>query len=273
MAGEGAADGARAAGAGSADADSSADDRLLLLIAGYPGTGKSRIAELVQEHLGPFRSVSIDDLKEQLYDQEGFADADAKGHLDRAALELFFARVHAAMANGVRVLAEYPFSDKQKEVLAATCRRYGYRAVTVRLVADFEVLFERQRRRDQDPTRHLGHLVDAYEPGDTLADRRAAPQLLSVEVFLGRYLHRGYGEFALGDLVEIDTTDFAQVDDADVLARIGAVVRRVGGDGGEPATGATTATDATGPTDGADSQNAPSQNGTRTTSERTDHTP
>lgn len=283
VAGDDAADWARAAGAGSADVGASADERLLLLIAGYPGTGKSRIASLVQEHLGPFRAVSIDDLKEQLYDQEGFADADAKAHLDRAALELFFARVHAAMADGVRVLAEYPFSDKQKDVLAAACRRYGYRPVTVRLVADFEVLFERQRHRDLDPTRHLGHLVDAYEHGDTLADRRAAPQLLSVEVFLGRYLRRGYGEFALGDLVEIDTTDFAQVDDADVLARIsaavrradgnGAVARRADGNGEEDAHGAVDVTDAEGATTAADTRNAPSQSGTHETSERTEHTP
>ncbi len=197
-----------------------AADRVLVLVAGYPGTGKSRVCSLLQERLGPFTVLSLDAVKESLYDVEGFADASAKAHVDRAALELFLARVRAAMAEGGPVLAEYPFSEKQRPSLAAACTAYGYSPLTVRLVADFEVLFERQRRRDLDPSRHAGHLMDAYRPGDTLDDRHEAPQLLTLEVFLDRYLHRGYGEFALGEVIEVDTTDFTHVDDDALIAAI-----------------------------------------------------
>lgn len=201
-------------------------DRILLLVAGFPGTGKSRLCTLVQEHLGPFTALSLDDAKEELYDLHGFADPVAREHLDRAALETFLAQVRTTMADGRRsVLAEYPFSEKQRPQLEAACADYGFRPVTVRLVADFEVLFERQRRRDLDPSRHVGHLVDAYRSGDTLDDRRDAPRLLSREVFRDRYLHRGYGTFALGESLEIDTTDFAQLDDDDVVSRIGQILQ------------------------------------------------
>lgn len=197
-----------------------AADRVLLLVAGYPGTGKSRVCSLLQDRLGPYMVLSLDAVKEELYDAEGFVDAAAKAHVDRAALELFLARVRSAMVHGRPVLAEYPFSQKQRPALAAACADYGYRPLTVRLVADFEVLFERQRARDLDTSRHTGHLVDAYRPGDILGDRREAPQLLTLEVFLDRYLHRGYGEFALGDVIEVDTTNFARVDDDALIAAI-----------------------------------------------------
>lgn len=195
-------------------------DRVLLLVAGYPGTGKSRVCSLLQDRLGPLTALSLDEVKEQLYDQEGFADATAKAHLNQAALELFLIRLRAALRDGGPTLAEYPFSEKQRPALESACRDYGYRPVTVRLVADFEVLFERQRRRDLDPSRHVGHLVDSYAPGDILGDRHDAPQLLTLEVFLDRYLHRGYGEFGLGDVIEVDTTDFDRVDDEDLVARV-----------------------------------------------------
>lgn len=195
-------------------------EQILLLVAGFPGTGKSRLRTLVQERLGPFASLSLDDVKEELYDCRGFVDSAAREHLDRAALEIFLAQVRTMMAAGRPILAEYPFSEKQRPQLEAACADYEVRPVTVRLVADFEVLFERQRERDLDPSRHVGHLVDTYRPGDTLVDRRAAPRLLRREVFLDRYLHRGYGTFALGTTIEIDTTDFEQIDDDDLISRI-----------------------------------------------------
>lgn len=195
-------------------------DQILLLVAGYPGTGKSRLCALAQDRLGPFTPLSIDAAKEELYDLHGFADPVARAHLDRAALEIFLAQVRTTMAGGRSIIAEYPFSDKQRAQLEAACRDHRYRPVTVRLVADFEILYARQRRRDLDPDRHVGHLVDAYRPGDTLDDRREAPQLLPREVFLDRYLHRGYGSFALGPVVEIDTTDFDQIDDDTVISLI-----------------------------------------------------
>ncbi|GAA1487951.1 AAA family ATPase [Brachybacterium sacelli] len=201
-------------------------DRVLLLVAGFPGTGKSRLCTLVQERLGPFLALTLDDRKEELYDLHGFADAAARDHLDRAALEIFFAQVRTAMDDGRPLVAEYPFSEKQRAQLDAACRDYGYRPVTVRLVADFEVLYARQRRRDLDPSRHVGHLVDAYRPGDTLDDRLGAPQLLTRETFLDRYLHRGYGTFALGQVAEIDTTDFDQIDDDAVIARVTSLLER-----------------------------------------------
>lgn len=204
------------------------DPRVLLLVAGYPGTGKSRLCAQLRDQLGALRVLAIDDLKEALYDEHGFGDAQAKAHLDAAAREVFLAQVRTAMHAGGLVAAEYPFSEKQRPQLQQACTDLGYRPLTVRLVADVEVLYERQRRRDLDPSRHVGHLLDAYRPGDTLEDRLSAPQLLTREVFWERYHRRGYGTFALGPVIELDTTHPELVDDAAVIRRI---MRALAGEG------------------------------------------
>lgn len=194
--------------------------RVLLLIAGFPGIGKSHLRDLIEEALGPFHAVSLDEIKEDLYDAHGFEDSTAKAELDAHAVDLFLASIGRAMEAQDQIISEYPFSQKQAPGLEALCARFGYHAVTVRLTADLDVLYDRQRRRDLDPRRHPGHLVDSFRPGDRLEDRENAPQLLTWPVFRERCLVRGYDTFRLGTLIEADTTDFSAVDYPSLVDRI-----------------------------------------------------
>ena len=50
-------------------------------------------------------------------------------------------------------MSEYPFSDKQKNRLQELAERYGYQVMTIRLTADFEVLWQRRYKRDREPRR------------------------------------------------------------------------------------------------------------------------
>ena len=46
--------------------------------------------------------------------------------------------------------------------------------LTIRLVADFEILWNRRKKRDLEKSRHLSHIMTHYHNGDRLDDRAVA---------------------------------------------------------------------------------------------------
>lgn len=193
-------------------------EHTLLLVAGLPGTGKSAFCDLVRELHPEFQTVSIDATKEAAFDRFGFTGIEQKEQVEQDALAEFFRDLDHLMATGVPIVSEHPFSDKQRGRLAALCERHGYRPLTVRFTAALPVLFERQHRRDLDARRHPGHILTTYSRGDQPGDRRAAAGILSWEEFERRCLTRGYGDFRLGPLLEVDTTDFTAVRYPEIVA-------------------------------------------------------
>ncbi|MDO3408993.1 AAA family ATPase [Saccharibacillus sp. CPCC 101409] len=187
-------------------------EKALILLAGLPGTGKTFLGNLLREKFGAFEWVSQDVLKEELFDLRGYSDLDGKTAIEREAWKLYGERMELAMAAGGGILSDYPFSAKQKPLLQQLASRYGYDVLTIRLTGDPDVLFERQRRRDLDPARHLSHLVSSYKKGQTMEDRSRAELLLTREQFIERCTTRGYDTFELGTLIELDVTDYAGVD-------------------------------------------------------------
>lgn len=55
--------------------------------------------------------------------------------------------------------------------------------ITIRLVADFEVLWERRHQRDREPERHLSYIMDHYHYGDQLEDRSLGTNHITKEAF------------------------------------------------------------------------------------------
>ena len=135
-------------------------EKTLILLAGYPATGKSDLAErIISRHVASnFENVSIDAVKEEYWDTYGFDNADEKAAVNACALEEYFRRMDATMASGAQIMSDYPFSDKQKSTLAELAEKNGYRVLTIRLVGDPAVIIARSRRRDLGQGRHLGHL-------------------------------------------------------------------------------------------------------------------
>ena len=202
--------------------------RALVLIAGLPGTGKSRLSQLVCEALGPLTEISIDPIKEAIWDSDGFNSLEEKRVLDGAALSQFFSLIDRSMDRSERIIADYPFSEKQRPQLEGLCLAHGYCPVTIRMTADLDVLYERQRRRDVDESRHLGHISHRYHVGDTCPDRFEAPGLLTRDEFVHRCTTRGYDTFELGPVKEVDASDFSQVDYPAIIAWIAAQYREDG---------------------------------------------
>ncbi|MEH7309009.1 AAA family ATPase [Neobacillus drentensis] len=195
-------------------------DKVLILLAGLPGTGKTYLSQIIKEKLGEFYMLSQDEWKEHYCDLYGYNDLEEKQVIEKIAWAKYFEIMEQQMQASSKIMSDYPFSQKQKPYIRQLVERYDYRVVTIRLVADLDILFERQKKRDLDPTRHLSHIVTSYQKGDQLADRSKADQLLPYEEFINRCTTRGYDTFELGKLYEVDVTDYSKVNYSEWLEEI-----------------------------------------------------
>lgn len=103
-------------------------------------------------------------------------------------------------------------SDKQKPYLQALSELYEYQVITIRLIADFEILWQRRRNCDLYSDIHLCHIMTHYQHKDTLEDHHLADDLINKEEFQAVIEKRQYQNFQLGELYEFDVSDFTKVD-------------------------------------------------------------
>jgi predicted kinase len=195
-------------------------DKALILLAGLPGTGKTYLSNIINSKLGSFYNLSQDDLKEFYCDIYGYRNLEEKQKIEKIAWAKYYEIMEQQMQVGDNIMSDYPFSQKQKPHIQQLVDRYGYKVVTIRLIADLDVLFERQKKRDLDPTRHLSHIVTSYKKGDHLANRSNADNLLTYEEFINRCTTRGYDTFELGELYEVDVSDYTKVNYSRLLEDI-----------------------------------------------------
>lgn len=184
----------------------------MLLLAGAPGTGKTYTGNIIKQSFSNFMELPLDLIKEHIYDEIGFDDPSEKRALDDAAYERFYQAISFLMDHDKPIMADYPFSYRQKATLKKTASQYHYHVITVRLEADLEVLYERAIKRDIEEPRHLGLMMNHYHRGDSLPDKNAADGLPSFEVFKNRAEERGYQTFVVGSLIRLNVSDYSQID-------------------------------------------------------------
>ena len=198
--------------------------KTLILLAGYPGTGKSYLANLILEKFPSLQFLSPDEMKEKNWDRYGFNDLAEKELLIEKSWQDYYQELEALFQQEISLISDYPFSEKQKERLLQLTQQYDYQVVTIRLVADLDVLYERQKIRDLDHSRHLGHILLSYHKETTKLSHQEADNLVDYEEFIKRCTTRGYGDFSLGNLIELDVTDFSLVDYDQLLREIEAIL-------------------------------------------------
>lgn len=193
--------------------------KILLLLAGSPGTGKTYLLNLLYQRFPDMYVVTPDEAKVYYADDLGFNDLTERAEQERTKVWPFYYKaLDLYMEAGKKlVVSEYPFSFKQKDKLQDLAERYGYEVVTIRLVADFETLWQRRYRRDREPGRHLSFILASYHYGDTLTDLSKATNHITREEFYRVVTDRQYDRFQLGELHEVDVSDFAKVDYTDLL--------------------------------------------------------
>lgn len=185
----------------------------MLLLAGSPGTGKSYLKKLICKAIPDFfTETSIDAFKEWLYDEKGFDNRAEKVLLDKHAYELFYQSVENLMKKNQSIISDYPFSYRQHDTLQKLAIKHRFYIITVTLVCDSDVLYKRQRKRDLDPGRHLGFVMNHYHHGDRLTDRSQMDIQKSQTEFETFNNIRGYSDFQLGKTIFLDVTDFDKAD-------------------------------------------------------------
>ena len=193
---------------------------LLILLAGYPGTGKSYLANMIMERYKDIVLCSPDMIKEAYWDHYGFDTLKEKEELITKSWNTYYQQIKGLLKQEHTVISDYPFSDKQKHILEECANQSHADILTIRLIGDLDVLYERQKTRDLNSTRHLGHIVTSYHKGMQIT-HDAADNLLDEEEFKRRCTTRGYGTFALGTTIEVDVSDFRKVNYDALLDEIG----------------------------------------------------
>lgn len=187
--------------------------KYLILLAGPPATGKSYLSRLICQALPETYTVSPDELKENLADNIGYNSLEEKVELEKVVWDYYYQALELYMKIGKQfILTEYPFSYKQKPILEKLSTKYKYNIITIRLICDFETLWNRRIQRDLSEDRHLSYILSHYHYGDTLEDRTAADQLITKEEFAEIIQARNYNHFEMGKLYEVDVTDYSKVD-------------------------------------------------------------
>ena len=186
--------------------------KYLILLAGPPATGKSYLSRLICQALPETYTVSPDELKENLADNIGYNSLEEKVELEKVVWDYYYQALELYMKIGKQfILTEYPFSYKQKPILEKLSTKYQYDIITIRLVCDFETLWNRRIQRDLSEDRHLSYILSHYHYGDTCRNRSAADQLITKEEFAEIIQARDYNHFEMGKLYEVDVTDYSKV--------------------------------------------------------------
>lgn len=185
--------------------------KILILVAGYPGTGKTYMCNKILSKYNYFIVVSQDEIKESIFDKYGYNNIEERNKLTEYSREEYYKYLEDTMSKEMDIISDYPFSEKQKHLIEKLADKYNYDVITIRLIGDLEVLYKRQKIRDLDESRHLSHIMSYYHKGDILKNRSKADLLLSYEEFMSRCKNRGYGEFSIGNLLEVDVTNYESI--------------------------------------------------------------
>jgi predicted kinase len=174
----------------------------VVVISGAPASGKTTVAGRVAADVA-LPLIARDEIKELLLDLLGAGDVAWSRRVGGVSYELLYLAVERELRAGRSFIVESNFSiDSGRARLLALRKRYGYQPLEIHCTASREILIGRYAARAS--TRHPGH-----HDFDRVGEVEAA-------VDGGRHEQLRLG----GDVMVLDTTDFAAVDLDAVVTRV-----------------------------------------------------
>jgi predicted kinase len=170
---------------------------LLIIVSGPPCAGKTALGRRLANALSlPF--INKDGIKESLFETLGWKDRAWSQQLGRASSELlwYFAEAQLAAARSLIIESNFDPTFATSRLLALKAK-VDFEPFQVQCIAAGEILLQRFKARAESGERHPGH-VDHLNYAEVQA-MLTHPRQYTLEI-------GGAG-------VEVDTTDFQQIDD------------------------------------------------------------
>jgi predicted kinase len=176
----------------------------LIIVTGRPGAGKTTLAKwLAQELQIPF--ISKDSIREVLFERLGWNDRAWAQLLGRATVDLMFYFAQMQLEVGHSLILDNAFDPALSSPRFRDLKT-RHHAETLQIVcnADRETLFQRFKARAMSGNRHPGHGDEHVF--DQLRSHLARERSPILEIG--------------GTIIEVDTTDFKQVDYQGILKQV-----------------------------------------------------
>jgi len=177
---------------------------LLVIVSGLPCAGKTTVGRRLAQDLSlPF--VHKDGIKESLFDHLGWRDRTWSKALGRASSELLYYFAETQLAVGRSLVIESNFDPVfATPKFLALKAQYSFTPLQILCKADGAVLLQRFQQRAESGERHPGHVDHLnYAEFQTVLQQGSLENLA-----IG------------GQVIELDTTDFQQIDYTGLVAAI-----------------------------------------------------
>lgn len=180
----------------------------LIIITGISGIGKSTISNYIYKHYKNSTLISVDTLKENIYEIVGFYNHEQKQNLNQLVYNTFIELLNECMKRkDENIIIEYPFSQKWENIFKELINKYNYKAVTIRLkITDYDTVYKRLKQRDNSINRHPSHSLNNYNPKKKKDYKSVS--ILSYEQLKQDYESNKYSSISLGKTIDFVNNNF-----------------------------------------------------------------
>lgn len=189
-------------------------NRLMIIVTGAPGTGKTTLSRQISEKFG-IPIIAKDEIKELLFDSIGVGDRQWSIKLSKASYNLLFSFAEKLLLAGRPFIVEGNFDNASSiQNFLNIKSKMDFQTLQIHCYTEPETLYERYKARDASGERHKGHIH----------------QLPEFEEYRERFNGKCYKlDIDESIIIDLDTTDFAQVNYEHLYSQIDEILRIMGG--------------------------------------------
>lgn len=181
-------------------------EKVLILIAGMPGVGKTRFANYLSEKL-QIALICKDKLKEIIWDKVHYDTSIRTESKIYAGLayDLSFYFCEMLMGTSQPVIFESNFTKLGGDIFQPMVQKYGYKVINILFDGDSQVIHKRFVERDKTSERHPGLVSNGFFDDFEVFEKAA----------------QACGGFKYGDvIINVDATDFSKISYDDLVEKV-----------------------------------------------------